>query len=351
MKRLAIVCAATAALLLPAAAHAQDEAVTTLDRTTPIAAFGGRLLWSRLDRASGDWFLVTRAGGVTQTVAVGPRRVPFDADLGPGPDGAPVAVYSRCRRDPSAGGGFTPPLYNRGRGCDLYLYDFAAGAERRLANASSPRASEFFPTIWRGTIAFGRTYDAKPDHPYIYARPLTGTAASKRQPGGPRNACTRDRNTGRTSCSDDTLSRPIALDLYGRRLAFAWTFLGTGEGLDTEIRWDTLGAGHRLLAHQDGGGLTQVQVGWPAFEAGSLYWAVTCFGDPGGCPGRYGLRRYRFTTGQTQRADGPQAVVSHDRDAGLSWLLIDTAPGTECMGDPEVAGGTCTLRASAPVWR
>src|SRR4051812_46289491 len=114
MKRLAIACAAAAAALLPAAtlllppaAHAQDEPVATLDRTTPIAAFGGRLLWSRLDRASGNWFLVTRAGGVTQNVAVGPRRVPFDADLGPGPDGAPVAVYSRCRRDPSAGGGFT----------------------------------------------------------------------------------------------------------------------------------------------------------------------------------------------------------------------------------------------------
>jgi hypothetical protein len=351
MKRLVTACAAAAALLLPAVALSQDEPVAAVDRTTPIAAFGGRLLWSRLDRPSGNWLLVTRAGGVTQDVAVAPRRVPFDADLGPGPDGAPVAVYSRCRQDPPPGGGFTPALYNRGRGCDIYLYDFAAGAERRLANASSPTASEFFPTIWRGTIAFGRTYDNKPDHPYIYTRPLAGTATSERLPGGARQACVRDRRTGRTSCSTDTLSRPIGLDLYGRRLAFAWTFLARSEGLDTEIRLDTLGGDHRVVAHQNGGGLTQVEVGWPGFEAGRLYWAVTCFGDPGGCPGRFGLRRYRIATGETQQADGPQAVISHDRDAGLTWLLVDSAPGTNCAGDPEVPGGTCMVRSLAPVWR
>jgi opacity protein-like surface antigen len=352
MKRLAIVCAAAAALLAPAAvASAQDQAVATLDRATPVAAFGGRLLWSRLDRPSGDWSLVTRAGGVTERVPVAPRRVPFDADLGPGPDGATVAVYSRCRRDPPAGGGFAPPLYNRGRGCDVYLYDFAAGAERRLANASAPSASEFFPTIWRGTLAFGRTYDDKPNHPYIYARPVNGTATSERLPGGARQACRRDPSTGRTSCSDDTLSRPMGLELYGRRLAFAWTFLGFSEGLDTEIRMDTLGGGHTRVAHQDGGGLTQVQHGWPAFESGSLYWSIACYGDGAGCPGRYGLRRYRVTTRATQRADAPAAVLGHDRDAGLSFLLVDAAPGTDCLGDPEVPGGTCTLRAVAPVWR
>ncbi|MEA2247847.1 MAG: hypothetical protein QOH46_2376 [Solirubrobacteraceae bacterium] len=350
MKRLAIACAA-AALLAPAvAAHAQDQPIATVDRPTPVAAFGGRLLWTTLDRTTGNWSLVTRAGGVTQVVPVAPRRVAFDADLGPGPDGATVAVYSRCAQDPPSGSGFAPTLYNRGRGCDVYLYDFAAGAERRLANASSPAATEFFPTIWRNTLAFGRVYDAKPDLPYIYTRPVNGTAASTRQPGGPRNVCVRNRSTGRTSCSPREVNRPMSLELYGRRLAFAWTFSGSGEGLDTEIRLDTIGAGHTRVARQNGGGLTQVQLGWPAFEAGSLYWSQTCFGDEGGCPGRFGLRRYRITTREIASAPAPAAMLSHDRDAGVHYLLVDTMPGVDCLGDPEIPGGTCQVRALTPAF-
>jgi hypothetical protein len=353
MKRLVIACVAAAAavLLIPvAAARAQDQVLATLDRPTPVAAFGGRLLWSTLDRATGNWSLVTRAGGATQVVPVPPRRVPFDADLGPGPDGATVAVYSRCAQDTTAGGGFAPALYNRGRGCDIWLYDFTTRTERRLASASAPAATEFFPTIWRNTLAFGRVYDDKRDLPYIYTRPVNGTAASTRMPGGPRNVCARNRNTGRTSCTPREVNRPMSLELYGRRLAFAWTFAGSGEGLNTEIRLDTIGGSHTRVASQNGGGLTQVQLGWPAFEAGSLYWAQTCFGDPSGCPGRFGLRRYRVTTGDTASAPAPAAMLSHDRDAGVDYLLVDTMPGVDCLGDPEIPGGTCELRALTPAF-
>jgi len=351
MKPLAAACLAAVAVLVPAAAaHAQSQPIATLDRATPVAAYNGRLAWSVLDRASGNFALVTRAGGVTQAVPVGPRRVPFDVDLGPGPDGGTVAVYSRCDRDPPVGAGFGVTLYNRGVGCDIFLFDFATGAERRLANASSPTATEFFPTIWRNTLAFGRTYDNKRAFPYIYTRPVNGTATSTRQPGGARNACLRNRNTGRTSCSPETVSRPIALELWGRRLAFAWTFSGLREGLDTEIRLDTIGGGHTLVAHQSGGGLTQVQLGWPAFQDGRVYWSAACFGDPGGCPGRFGLRRYRITTRETDTAPGPAPTLAHERDAGTTYLLTDAAPGTDCLGDPEVAGGTCALQSLQPAF-
>lgn len=350
MRRSIFACLAAAALVAPASAHAQDQPIATLDRPTPIASFAGRLVWSQLDRASGNWSLVTRFNGVTETVAVPPRRVAFDVDLGPGPDGGTVAVYSRCRRDPPAGSGFAPTLYNRGVGCDIHLYDFAAAIERRLAGASSSTATEFFPTIWRGTMAFGRTYDDRRTRPYIYTRPVTGTARSVRQPGGARNACRRDR-TGRRSCTPATQSRPMSIELWGRRLAFAWTFAGLGEGLDTEIRLNTVGGDHRVVARQDGGSQTQVQLGWPAFEAGGLYFSVGCFGDPSGCPGRFGLRRYGITTRRTQRADAPAAVLSHDRDAGTHHILEDRLPGTDCRGDPEVPGGTCSLRALRPVFR
>jgi hypothetical protein len=327
------------ALAAPATARAETGDLAKLDRNTPIAAYGGRLLWSTYDGANGQYALTTRANGITSAVPVARRSVPFDADLGPDADGHVVAVYSRCTREITPSGSFAPSLYNRGRGCDLYEFDFATAHETKLATASAPRASEFWPTIWKGTLAFGRAYDGKPDYPYVYARSLTGSGPSTRQPGGPRNACARGQ------CSDPRLSRPEDLELYGRRLGFTWRYAGFGEGLSTDIRMDTLGGAQVRVAHQGGGGLTQVELGWPAFESGRLEFSRGCFGDPGGCPGRYGLSSYGIGSGATQTAptDTP-AILSHDRDGGVSYLLIDTQPGTDCMGDPAVPGGTCVLR-------
>jgi hypothetical protein len=93
-----------------------------------------------------------------------------------------------------------------------------------------------------------------------------------------------------------------------------------------------------------------VQLGWPGLENGRVYWSVSCFGDEQGCPGRFGLRRYRITTRETERASGPAAVLAHERDAGTTYLLTDAAPGTDCLGDPEVPGGTCTLQALTPAF-
>ncbi|MEA2357176.1 MAG: hypothetical protein QOI62_436 [Solirubrobacteraceae bacterium] len=328
-------------LLAVAAAPAAAQDVASLDRSSPVAAFGGRLLWSAFDHATQRWALMTRVGEVTSAVPVAERAVPFDADLGPGPDGAPVAVYSRCAREIGPSGSFTPALYGKGKGCDLFLFDFAAGTETRLAAASAPHASEFWPTVWRDRIAFARTYDARPDRSFLYARPLSAGGASTRLPAGPLSGC-RQCNTRHAF--------PIALELYGRRLAFAWTYAGTHEGLETDIRLDTIGGPHVRVAHQNGGGLTQVQPGWPAFEAGSLYWSVGCFGDPGGCPRTFGLRRYRISTGAMASAPGPQSVLAHDRDRGTTWVLEDAQPGADCMGDPPVAGGTCTLRGLQPAF-
>ena len=339
--------AVACATVLAPAALGQSEVIATVDGVTPVASFGGRRLWSVRDRATGRWSLVTRAGGVTATVPVAPRRVAFDADLGPGAGGNVVAVYSRCRTDPPVGSGGT--LYNRGRGCDLHLFDFATGRERRLANASSPGATEFHPTVWRGTLAFARVYDAKPDLPYVYTRPLQGSARSTRQPGGARRACRRNSSTGRTECTNGTLSRPDSLELWGRRLAISWTYLAFAEGLDSEIRLNTIGGGHRVVAHQNGGGLTQVRLGWPGFDDGRLYWVASCFGDGSGCPGRYGLRRYRISTGLVERAPAPSATLAHDRDAGANVLLVDSQP-VDCLGDPPVPGGTCVIRVEGPVF-
>jgi hypothetical protein len=341
MIRRLVVASALLALTLALAGSASAEDVVTLDHSTPVAAFGGRLLWSRFDPVTDDYALVTRAGGIPIIVPVAHRAVPFDADLGPGPDGGTVAVYSRCARETTPSGSFTPALYGLGKGCDIYQFDFATGRETRVTAVSAPDASEFWPTIWRSTIAYARVYDSKPGLPYLYVRAVGSSRPSTRLPGGPRSTC--------GNCTG-TRNFPIALELYGKRLGFTWSYTGTGEGLDSDIRMDTVGAGHTRVAHQNGGGLTQVQLGWPAFEDGRLYWAASCFGDPGGCPGRYGLRRYRISSGVTATAPGPPSLLAADRDAGLTWALDDGQPGTSCLGDPEVTGGTCTLRSLAAVF-
>ena len=38
------------------------------------------------------------------------------------------------------------------------------------------------------------------------------------------------------------------------------------------------------------------------------------------------------------------------RDGGTTWLLVDTQPGTDCVGDPAVRGGTCVLRDVQPAF-
>jgi len=309
------------------------------------------LAWSARDPQADAFRLVVRSGGVVSPAPVAPRAEPFDVDLGPTATGTIAAVYSRCTREVADGGASADALYGRGRGCDLYRLDLDTGRERRLDQASSPTASEFWPTLWRDRIAFARTYDAKRDFPYLYTRPAHGPGRSLRLPGGQRRECQRDRRTGRTECSIGTLSRPSALDLYGRRLGFTWTFSGFGEGLDTEIRLDTIGGRHLRVAAQSGGGaLTSADLGWPAFEEGRLHFDQECSGDLSGCNRRNRLSRYRISTGDIDRAAAPAATLSHDRAAGTTYLLVDTAPGTACQGDPAVPGGTCELRALQPVF-
>jgi hypothetical protein len=329
------------ALVLAAPAAAQD--IARVDRPTPVAAHAGWLAWSvRTD--DGRYRLTLRdPAGTVSTPPVASKGTTFDVDLGPGPDGL-AATYSRCRTEVGTPGGFLPADYDEGAGCDAFVLDVATGSERRIAGASTADADETWPTIWRDRVAFVRSYDAKPTLPYLYVRPLSG-GSSVRQPGGTRQVCTRGR------CTDERVSRPYALDLYGRRLAFGWTYAGRSEGLDTEIRLDTLGGGHERIALQRGGGLTGRALGWPGFEDGRVFFSNACYADLGGCIRTPEVLRHRITTGETTGADADKGILSHARDGGTTYVLVDEASGTDCQGDPAVPGGTCVLRALRPDYR
>ena len=74
-----VLAALVGSLVLAAPAAAQS--VTTVDRSTPIAAYAGRLLWSTFDPSTQTYGLVTRVGGVTSAVPVPPRILADPAAL------------------------------------------------------------------------------------------------------------------------------------------------------------------------------------------------------------------------------------------------------------------------------
>ena len=327
---------------------AAPTAVSPIPRATPIAVYRGVALWSRQD-SRGRYRLVERVGnGPVTQFGIASRGVPFDVDIGPTSDGRLVAVYSRCRVDPPAIF-FGPPDYGTGKGCDIYRLDLRTLAENRYREVSATDASEYWPSYWKGRVAFARAYDHKPHYPYLYVKTIMSSAPSTRMPGGQRRECSRVG--GRTTCSDDTKSTPAELELYGSRLGFAWRYQGNGESPQYEIRLDTVGGGHRRLDAGGGGGLTVLILGWPSFEGGRMYWTRSCFADTGGC---VNLRRsfvkadYTAHSIQQLRAASPNFVLSHERDQGVTWVLRDTTGVADCQGDPPTPSGTCVIEPLRP---
>src|SRR4051812_16245741 len=119
----------------PAAAQELDTQVTTLTRATPVAAYGPAAAWSSVDPDTGRYRLTVLRGSKATRVDVPSRTIPFDVDMGPGPDGVAV-TYSRCALEPperfGPSGLSILPDYTRGSGCRMFRYDVAAGRERAL---------------------------------------------------------------------------------------------------------------------------------------------------------------------------------------------------------------------------
>jgi hypothetical protein len=304
--------------------------IVTVDRPTQVSAYGSGVLFSKRDPASGRFRLwYTETGRPPAPLGVPDRAVPFDADLGPGAHGHFLAVYSRCRTEPrwDPVDEDAPPDYTRGRGCDLYELDLTTGAERRLP-ASSTTADEVYPAVWKDGLAFARRYSS--GRITLYHR--KGAARSRRMPGGPASG------------------RPNALDLYGRRLAFGWTYPGRFDGPASDLRMDdVVTARARLIDRHGGGGLTTILRTAPAFEGGKLYYALLCRGDESGCPHRSGLIRVRYSTGERARANIGRHDLWQARGEGVTYVLRDDGGNRSCHstapgGPPE----TCSILGTVP---
>jgi hypothetical protein len=331
-----------------------DFTLAKVARPTPVATWTDRrpvtfMAWSEFDPTAGGYRLTVRHVHLNQTepVPIAPRAVPFDVDLGPSRGGTVMATYSRCAREPTLqGGAAVLPLWASGRGCDLYQFDFTTGTETKLA-ASSARASEFLPSIWRGRVAFARVYERREGkrgiYPYLYTQRIDGKGSSERQPGGPRG--------------DTGLPGPTALDLYGRRLTFAWT-RSTG-GLQpghSEIRVDTLGGGHAVVDSKRAGLAGRILVS-PGVVKGRVYWAQQVL-DADALPRSEAealYRRYRISSGRTEEARVPRdaqfllSLAPGGAGELIYGRVADVARGAEMAC---AAPSSCDVRVSGPLdWR
>ena len=88
---------ALAVLAIAPATASADTDLGPLERDTTVATWGGRAVWSAYNAENKRFELMTwtAAGGV-EKVPVPLGEAPFDADLGPAPDGSHRAVYSRA---------------------------------------------------------------------------------------------------------------------------------------------------------------------------------------------------------------------------------------------------------------
>ena len=268
----------------------------------------------QLDPASGRYSLMTSFAGVTSAVPVRQRAVPFDVNLGVRNPGAVVAAYSRCRRepprrDPTIGNAIVQmPDWARGRGCDLYLYDFDTGKERRLAGPSSKRGSEFLPSVWRDRVAFARSYPQRASagglHPHLYLRSLNGRRGARRLPGGPPSRLRFCTGTKPRHCRRKVEPGPTALDLEGRRLAFAWDS-GYAAGPSSGAYLDTIGGRRSFRKLLDrpvvSGDIQGSEVLTPTIDDGQVFWELTLYGDTTSNT----LHRFQISTGKIQVAGLP----------------------------------------------
>jgi hypothetical protein len=180
---------------------------------TPVDGWGGWLVWSRRE-ADGRFALIARGpDGTGVRLGVPTQEAPFDASVGPGPDGGPLVVYAACANTASA----TPT------GCDVRRIDLATGQDAPVPAASAPGVDERYPAVWGDRIAFARPRSAaRPERTGIAVADLDAPS-----PVAPTIFGTRTEKQGRRRVTAPAYG-PRGLDLRGSTIAASWRTAGRG---------------------------------------------------------------------------------------------------------------------------
>jgi hypothetical protein len=277
------------------------------------AAYGDRMVWSSFDPANSSFRLMTISNGVPVALPVPSQPKAFDVQIGPGEDGSPVAVYSRCA---DAGG------------CDLYRYDFATGAERKISGVSSSRYSETQPSIRGKKIAFVRRL-----------KPSSGER---------RDAVYVGRTTGSGARRQRTPRSPLGgkvegVTLTARGLFFVWRRYERNDPVTHAILTRVVNRRPVEIDRIGSGGAAFGQILTPTVEGSFVYYGRVVFSM--GRIWRFNLRNRSFAVSISIRAAGAVALD------GQRFLLSNTFDGGICklnLNDPPSAS-SCTLTVTDPV--
>jgi hypothetical protein len=289
-------------------ARAADTTVATVSKATQVDAYGGRAVWSTYDPAAGVYRLTVYNHGRTRPLPVAPSRVPFDIDLGPGPHGGTVAIYSRCRRLVLG----TSALDGH-RGCDLYAYRFRIGRETKVVGTS---ADEYAPAVWGRRIAFTRVTDTGTQFPRrrMLWRSLNGRGPAHRLAGNPK---------------DIGGGLPEQLDMRGRQVAFVWQY-----EWGADLCMSVIGGRGQLLVRMPGSGAEtfDLTAQGPTVGRRVVHWALSVGVD---FPTFSEIRRIDPGTLKEQRATARietastkvvRATSGFAQDRGVSWYVRVPSP-------------------------
>jgi hypothetical protein len=282
------------ALAGASAASAQGDLqplVMNLSQPAPLAGFDNDVAWSTRDPATGLFKLVLLRGRNFHELPVAGRAVPFDVDVGPGPDGHIWVVYSRCTTEPplpNFGGLGTLPDYTQASGCGLYGWNVSEGTEHQFAVGREA----VLPSIWHGRIA--------------YVRLAGGRALPRIQPLTGGRSVSGGRGNG----------TPNWLDLSSSRLAISWRGAGRSE----------LRIGKRIVARTHG----DVRLLGEGFDRGALYFRTTCVGSRSTCPEAYWAYRPRSRTRYFALQSADVAAAAHAGGNTLALLGADNESAIGC---------------------
>ena len=317
---------------------------------SPIAAYQNRLVWSRPDGVGG-FELVQRVGDGPIVPA---RRVAQRAvRRGSRAD----ERWARARRllalrDRAIGQGLRDPrVPDRAR---LRHLQARPRARPRVALHDGQRehGERVVADVLEGPRGLRARVRPRPAHAIRLRegdRELASVRAPARRPGR-RLRATAGRVHGGAAAS----AVAAGALRFSARVRLARPRRARGPLRPYEVRVDTIGSGgdHVVVDRSSSGALTALLLGWPAFENGRVFWARQCFVDTSGCVKmRRRLSKGTYTGDLVELgAPSPQFVISHERAAGITWVLRDAIGAADCQGDPPKPAGDCVLEPLRPAY-
>ena len=334
-----------AAVSLPA-----GEVLTSLEGAAPhLTAYDGYVVFSH-ESAAGRWQLEDWHDGAVTALNVPERSVPFDADAGPAPGGAPAVVFSKCAHDPSRA-----QEWGRASGCHVYELALPDGTPRLIRGIYAAKASDTTPALWGTEIAFARL-SRTGRSPAILVWNRNHRRLS-RVGGGP----TRCEAYSPQPCNRKprVLAWVQEMSLGPTGLAYQWALPEAIPGFGSayaQIRFDPLTRGHqagatKVIFDSILGGACNGQQGSSPVLAGNrvLYvWRTSiCVGEP--LDAR--ISAYEPSTGASAgvTADPLAAALAEDGRYAY-WISLKEVPGQKdedsYAESCEPAISTCELMRS-----